>query len=207
MLDAADSYGTSWASLSGADFVHAIINRGLAAADVHSQQAQQTCSSPTNTAADDSACTSRNSVSIRQQQQQLEGVHGCSLYTHPKLEEALADKSLIVDLAPRVGVDAMFLSVFFMHLHVGCMWAHEQLEHTHGCDCLTRVCFHTRVSARSCTRTSPLCSCWCPARHTTTLSSNWLRASKSGWCAMDLSGLVGLLAARLWQPGICCAAR
>lgn len=73
VLDAAESYGSSWASLSGADFVHQALNKSL-------QQAQPASG----------------------QQQQLDGLQDCSLYTHPRLEAALDNKGLIIDLAPRV---------------------------------------------------------------------------------------------------------
>jgi hypothetical protein len=73
VLDAAESYGSSWASLSGADFVHQALNSSL-------QQAQPGPG----------------------QQQQLGGLQDCSVYTHPRLEAALDNKGLIIDLAPRV---------------------------------------------------------------------------------------------------------
>jgi hypothetical protein len=44
---------------------------------------------------------------VQQQQQQLAGVEGCSLYTHPSLDKALDNKGLIIDLAPRVSVHIM----------------------------------------------------------------------------------------------------
>lgn len=94
MLDASDSYGSSWASLSGADFVHQLINNALA--EQHKQHKQQ----PQHVEQPGAPHTRQKQQ--QQQQQPLAGAHGCSLYTHPQLEQALDNKSLIVDLAPRV---------------------------------------------------------------------------------------------------------
>lgn len=190
MLDPADSYGSTWASLSGADFVHKLLNSSLSRQndpdDVHQQQpaADSQQQSGAKGAAGSTAVGLQDSTADQQQQQQqlLHGVQDCSIYTHPSLEQALDNKSLIIDLAPRVswglgkgggaGLDEIG-STLQSHGNI-------VMRSCGGLECESAPC--TAAAAvlcnRCCTRMSRWCICWCPAMHTTTWSSSWLRASE-----------------------------
>lgn len=119
LLDAADTYGSSWASLSGPDFVHQLISSSLAhghaqqqpQAHKHAQQQPQAQASDTDAAP--SPLHNGSERAVRQQLQlALAGAQGCSLYTHPSLEQALDNKGLIIDLAPRVSATHAGLHAF-----------------------------------------------------------------------------------------------
>lgn len=107
MLDPEESYGSSWASLSGTDFVHQLLNKSVQAHRNDQQQTQAHAAAAHGvTAGQAERGDAAGSIAV-QQQQQLAGVEGCSLYTHPSLEKALDNKGLIIDLAPRVRVHTM----------------------------------------------------------------------------------------------------
>jgi hypothetical protein len=107
VLDAEESYGSSWASLSGTDFVHNLLNNSLEGQHNEQQQRQAHAAAPHGTTADTPEPGDSAGRIAVQQQQQLAGVQGCSLYTHAGLEKALDNKGLIIDLAPRVSVHIM----------------------------------------------------------------------------------------------------
>lgn len=108
MLDPADSYGSTWASLSGADFVHKFLRSSLSS-HIGGHQQQPTADAQQQSGATGDACStavgqqdSSTGQQQQQQQQDLKIVQDCSIYMHPSLEQALDNKGLIIDLAPRV---------------------------------------------------------------------------------------------------------
>lgn len=102
LLDSTESYGASWATLSGSDFVHTLINRQLQRQQQqHSEQQQPQQQEPEGPQKQQQQLPGAVRIAL-QQLEQLHGVHGCSLFTHPQVEEALADKGLLIDLAPKV---------------------------------------------------------------------------------------------------------
>jgi RAB protein geranylgeranyltransferase component A len=149
LLDSTESYGGSWASLSGPDYVHGLINRQLEhqlflqQQQEQQQEQQQGAARPDEDGSSSAACR----VMLRAVQP-LEGASGVSLYTHPDVEQALENKQLLMDLAPKVrrcmciamrvvvagqgtrwAVDECMCA---MELHVcskaSCLHADEQLE-------------------------------------------------------------------------------
>lgn len=118
VLDPADTYGTSWASLSGADFVNQLINASLSHEHQQQQQQQEQPNAETTHAVEHDG-----SSIVVEQLQQLAGAQDCSLYTHPSLDQALENKGIIIDLAPRVSVEAASLPSCITHhaaLHKAC---------------------------------------------------------------------------------------
>jgi hypothetical protein len=96
LLDAHDAYGGSWASLSGGDFVHSLLNTSLRAKQQH-QQGEGDGTSIRQAPADVSAaCT------VVQQDAPLARAQHAATLVKPQLQEALQDRGLIVDLTPRV---------------------------------------------------------------------------------------------------------
>jgi hypothetical protein len=124
VLDAEESYGSSWASLSGTDFVHNLLNNSLEGQHNEQQQRQAHAAALHGSTADTPEPGDSAGRIAVQQQQQLAGVQGCSLYTHASLEKALDNKGLIIDLAPRVSVHIMadtnsgVALRFFVHLAI-----------------------------------------------------------------------------------------
>jgi RAB protein geranylgeranyltransferase component A len=103
LLDSTESFGGSWASLSGPDYVHGLINRQLEhqlslTQQQEQQEQQQGAARPDEDGSSSAACR----VMLRAVQP-LEGASGVSLYTHPDVEQALENKQLLMDLAPKVG--------------------------------------------------------------------------------------------------------
>ncbi|WIA12964.1 hypothetical protein OEZ85_006578 [Tetradesmus obliquus] len=133
LLDSTESYGGSWATLSGPDYVHSLINRQLqhqlSAKQQQQQQQQQeqqeqqqrqrAAPSPDGAG---SSCSSMSSIAL-QAVQPLAGVSGVSLYTHADVEPALENKQLLMDLAPRV----LYQDEPLVDLLVACQ-AHHYLE-------------------------------------------------------------------------------
>lgn len=118
VLDPADTYGSSWASLSGADFVNQLINASLSHEHQQQQQQQEQPNAETTHAVEHDG-----SSIVVEQLQQLAGAQDCSLYTHPSLDQALENKGIIIDLAPRVSVEAASLPSCITHhaaLHKAC---------------------------------------------------------------------------------------
>jgi RAB protein geranylgeranyltransferase component A len=104
LLDSTESYGGSWASLSGPDYVHSLINRHLEhqlslKQHKEQQEQQQGAASPDDA---DRSSSAACRIALRAVQP-LEGVSGVALYTHPEVEAALENKQLLMDLAPKVG--------------------------------------------------------------------------------------------------------
>lgn len=123
VLDAADSYGASWSSLSGQDHVHCLVNRHLEQQQLQGQQdqsetgaagASQIDQGQAAQPADAQRTANADSTLSHVQQspttvelktvQPYGSLHGSvALYTHPEVDAALANKQLIIDLAPKVG--------------------------------------------------------------------------------------------------------
>jgi hypothetical protein len=108
LLDSTESYGGSWASLSGPDYVHGLINRQLeyqlSAKQQQQQQQQQQGQQQQDAPSQEGAGSSSSehcSIALHAVHPLL-GASGVSLYTHPDVEQALENKHLLMDLAPRV---------------------------------------------------------------------------------------------------------
>eukprot|EP00878_Enallax_costatus_P021007 GHUV01022224.1.p1 GENE.GHUV01022224.1~~GHUV01022224.1.p1 ORF type:complete len:170 (+),score=48.11 GHUV01022224.1:431-940(+) len=126
VLDAADSYGASWSSLNGADFVHNLLNRQLeqpppqpnpddaAQSKTTPERVQQhqtrssaapAAAAPQSGATQDSKLMHGNNADVFALHPVRPFVSLCSsaaLYTHPEVEKVLENKQLIIDLAPKV---------------------------------------------------------------------------------------------------------
>lgn len=108
LLDSTESYGGSWASLSGPDYVHSLVSRQLEhqlsvkqqqqQKEKQHQQEQQDAPSRHNDGSSSAACR----IALHAVQPHA-GVSGVSLYTYPEVEQALENKQLLIDLAPKVG--------------------------------------------------------------------------------------------------------
>jgi RAB protein geranylgeranyltransferase component A len=101
LLDSTESYGGSWATLSGPDYVHSIITRHLEHQLAAKQQQQQDAPHQECAGSSSSSSSTASSIALRAVQP-LAGASGVSLYTHPDVEQALENKQLLMDLAPRV---------------------------------------------------------------------------------------------------------
>ncbi|WIA33109.1 hypothetical protein OEZ86_006262 [Tetradesmus obliquus] len=130
LLDSTESYGGSWATLSGPDYVHSLINRQLQhqlsdkQQQQQQQQAQQEQQQQHGAPSPDGAGSSSSVGSIALQAvQPLAGVSGVSLYTHADVKQALENKQLLMDLAPRV----LYQDEPLVDLLVACQ-AHHYLE-------------------------------------------------------------------------------
>lgn len=119
VLDAADSYGASWSSLSGTDFVHHLMNRHLergSQSPLHSDAAhalqnqelaqQQTASATPTTVPPQNADTQDDRhpalVQMHSVRPLVNLCGSAALYMHATVEQLLENRQLIIDLAPRV---------------------------------------------------------------------------------------------------------